>query len=155
MFFCRKCLIAAAAAPKVLTPILVPAATLTEEEEEEEEENEDSTPKMINTSRNTPRTSPTIPPTNPTTKPNKTRMIAITKSILMVWRSLFPNKSCTFAYTMILEHVYSNALPYLIIESVMKMRLFWLLLLIYSLVELLYILFNNLLLGSNSKALSK
>lgn len=89
MFFCRKCLIAAAAAPKVLTPILVPAATLTEEEEEEEEEegeegeNEDSTPKMINASRNTPRTSPTIPPTNPTTKPNKTRMIAITKSILM------------------------------------------------------------------------
>lgn len=90
MFFCRKCLIAAAAAPKVLTPILVPAATLTEEEEEGEEEeeegeegeNEDSTPKMINASRNTPRTSPTIPPTNPTTKPNKTRMIAITKSIL-------------------------------------------------------------------------
>ena len=156
MFFCRKCLIAAAAAPKVLTPILVPAATLTEEEEEEEEgENEDSTPKMINASRNTPRTSPTIPPTNPTTKPNKTRMIAITKSILMVWRSLFPNKSFTFAYTMILEHVYSNALPYLIIESVMKMRLFWLLLLIYCLVELLYIPFNNLLLGSNSKALSK
>ena len=33
MFFCRKCLIAAAAAPKVLTPILVPAATLTEEED--------------------------------------------------------------------------------------------------------------------------
>ena|ERR687889_300110 len=156
MFFCRKCLIAAAAAPKVLTPILVPAATLIEEEEEEEEgENEGSTPKMINASRNTPRTSPTIPPTNPTTKPNKTRMIATTKSILMVWRSLFPNKSCTFAYTMILEHVYSKALPYLIIESVMKMRLFWLLLLIYSLVELLYILFNNLLLGSNSKALSK
>ena len=123
MFFCRKCLIAAAAAPKVLTPILVPAATLTEEEEEEEEEegeNEDSTPKMINASRNTPRTSPTIPPTNPTTKPNKTRMIAITKSILMVWRSLFPNKSFTFAYTMILEHVYSNALPYLIIESVIR-----------------------------------
>src|SRR5918993_216860 len=115
MFFCRKCLIAAAAAPKVLTPILVPAATLTEEEEEEEEEegeNQDSTPKMI-------------------------------------------NASCTFAYTMILEHVYSNALPYLIIESVMKMRLFWQLLLIYSLVELLYTLFNNLLLGSNSKALSK
>ena len=140
----------------MLTPILVPAATLTEEEEEEEEgENEDSTPKMINASRNTPRTSPTIPPINPTTKPNKTRMIAITKSILMVWRSLFPNKSCTFAYTMILEHVYSNALPYLIIESVMKMRLFWLLLLIYCLVELLHILFNNLLLGSNSKALSK
>ena len=92
MFFCRKCLIAAAAAPKVLTPILVPAATLTEEGEEGEEgeeeegeegENEDSTPKMINASRNTPRTSPTIPPTNPTTKPNKTRMIAITKSILM------------------------------------------------------------------------
>lgn len=88
MFFCRKCLIAAAAAPKVLTPILVPAATLTEEGEEGEEEegeegeNEDSTPKMINASRNTPRTSPTIPPTNPTTKPNKTRMIAITKSIL-------------------------------------------------------------------------
>jgi hypothetical protein len=73
----------------------------------------------------------------------------------MVWRRLFPNKSCTFAYTMSLEHVYSNALPYLIIESVMKMRLFWLLLLIYSFVELLYILFNNLLLGSNSKALSK
>ena len=155
MFFCRKWLIAAAAAPKVLTPILVPAATLTEEEEGEEGENEGSTPKMINASRNTPRTSPTIPPTNPTTKPNKTRMIATTKSILMVWRSLFPNKSCTFAYTMILEHVYSKALPYLIIESVMKMRLFWLLLLIYSLVELLYILFNNLLLGSNSKALSK
>jgi hypothetical protein len=105
----------------VLTPILVPAATLTEEGEEEE--NEDSTPKMINASRNTPRTSPTIPPTNPTTKPNKTRMIAITKSILMVWRSLFPNKSCTFAYTMILEHVYSNALPYLIIESPMLQRL--------------------------------
>jgi hypothetical protein len=126
MFFCRKCLIAAAAAPKVLTPILVPAATLTEEEEGEEGEegeNEDSTPKMINASRNTPRTSPTIPPTNPTTKPNKTRMIAITKSILMVWRSLFPNKSCTFTYTMILEHVYSNALPYLIIESVMLQRL--------------------------------
>ena len=108
MFFCRKCLIAAAAAPKVLTPILVPAATLTEEEEEEEGENEDSTPKMINASRNTPRTSPTIPPTNPTTNPNKTRMIAITKSILMVWRSLFPNKSCAFVYTMILEHVYSK-----------------------------------------------
>ena len=123
MFFCRKCLIAAAAAPKVLTPILVPAATLTEEEEEEEEEegeNEDSTPKMINASRNTPRTTPTIPPTNPTTKPNKTRMIAITKSILIVWRSLFPNKNFTFAYTMILEHVYSNALPYLIIESVIR-----------------------------------
>ena len=67
----------------MLTPILVPAATLTEEEEEEEGENEGSTPKMINASRNTPRTSPTIPPTNPTTKPNKTRMIAITKSILM------------------------------------------------------------------------
>ena len=37
MFFCRKCLIAAAVAPKVLTPILVPAATATEEEEEERE----------------------------------------------------------------------------------------------------------------------
>lgn len=94
MFFCRKCLIAAAAAPKVLTPILVPAATLTEEEEEEEEEgeNEDSTPKMINASRNTPRTSPTIPPINPITKPNKTRMITLTKSILIVWRSLSPIK---------------------------------------------------------------
>ena len=107
----------------MLTPILVPVATLTEEEEGEEGENEDSTPKMINASRNTPRTSPTIPPTNPTTKPNKTRMIAITKSILMVWRSLLPNKSCTFTYTMILEHVYSNALPYLIIESPMLQRL--------------------------------
>src|SRR5215208_6552874 len=78
---------------------------------------------MTNASLNTPRTSPTIPPTNPTTKPNKTRMIAITKSILMVWRSLFPNKSCTFAYTMILEHVYSNTLPYLIIQSPMLQRL--------------------------------
>jgi hypothetical protein len=93
MFFCRKCLIAAAVAPKVLTPILVPAATATEEEEEEEgEEKEDSTPKMINASRNTPRTSPTIPPINPITKPNKTRMITITKSILIVWRSLSPIK---------------------------------------------------------------
>jgi hypothetical protein len=95
MFFCRKCLIAAAAAPKVLTPILVPAATATEEEEEEEEEGEekeDSTPKMINASRNTPRTSPTIPPINPITKPNKTRMITLTKSILIVWRSLSPIK---------------------------------------------------------------
>jgi hypothetical protein len=89
MFFCRKCLIAAAAAPNVLTPILVPAATPTEEEEEEKE---DSIPKMINASRNTPRTSPTIPPTNPITKPNKTRMITITKSILIVWRSLSPIK---------------------------------------------------------------
>ena len=95
MFFCRKCLIAAAVAPKVLTPILVPAATATEEEEEGEgegEEKEDSTPKMINASRNTPRTSPTIPPINPITKPNKTRMITITKSILIVWRSLSPIK---------------------------------------------------------------
>jgi hypothetical protein len=97
MFFCRKCLIAAAVAPKVLTPILVPAATATEEEEEEEgkgegEEKEDSTPKMINASRNTPRTSPTIPPINPITKPNKTRMITLTKSILIVWRSLSPIK---------------------------------------------------------------
>jgi hypothetical protein len=95
MFFCRKCLIAAAVAPKVLTPILVPAATATEEEEEEEEEGEekeDSTPKMINASRNTPRTSPTIPPINPITKPNKTRMITLTKSILIVWRSLSPIK---------------------------------------------------------------
>ena len=40
MFFCRKCLIAAAVAPKVLTPILVPAATATEEEEEGEKERE-------------------------------------------------------------------------------------------------------------------
>ena len=95
MFFCRKCLIAAAVAPKVLTPILVPAATATEEEEEEEEEGEekeDSTPKMINASRNTPRTSPTIPPINPITKPNKTRMITLTKSILIVWRSSSPIK---------------------------------------------------------------
>jgi hypothetical protein len=95
MFFCRKCLIAAAVAPKVLTPILVPAATATEEEEEgkgEGEEKEDSTPKMINASRNTPRTSPTIPPINPITKPNKTRMITLTKSILIVWRSLSPIK---------------------------------------------------------------
>jgi hypothetical protein len=97
MFFCRKCLIAAAVAPKVLTPILVPAATATEEEEEGEgkgegEEKEDSTPKMINASRNTPRTSPTIPPINPITKPNKTRMITLTKSILIVWRSLSPIK---------------------------------------------------------------
>jgi hypothetical protein len=91
MFFCRKCLIAAAVAPKVLTPILVPAATATEEEEEGEEK-EDSTPKMINASRNTPRTSPTIPPINPITKPNKTRMITLTKSILIVWRSLSPIK---------------------------------------------------------------
>jgi len=96
MFFCRKCLIAAAVAPKV-TPILVPAATATEEEEEGEgkgegEEKEDSTPKMINASRNTPRTSPTIPPINPITKPNKTRMITLTKSILIVWRSLSPIK---------------------------------------------------------------
>ena len=92
----------AAVAPKVLTPILVPAATATEgegeeegeggEEEEEGEEKEDSTPKMINASRNTPRTSPTIPPINPITKPNKTTMITITKSILIVWRSLSPIK---------------------------------------------------------------
>ena len=75
----------------MVTPILVPAATLTEEEDEEEDkEKEDSTPKMINASRNTPKTSPTIPPINPITKPNKTRMITITKSILIVWRSLFP-----------------------------------------------------------------
>jgi hypothetical protein len=101
MFFCRKCLIAAAVAPKVLTPILVPAATATEEEGEGEgeekedgegEEKEDSTPKMINASRNTPRTSPTIPPINPITKPNNTRMVTITKSILIVWRSLSPIK---------------------------------------------------------------
>ena len=97
MFFCRKCLIAAAVAPKVLTPILVPAATATEEEEEGEgkgegEEKEDSTPKMINASRNTPRTSPTIPPINPITKPNKTRMITLTKSILIIWRCLSPIK---------------------------------------------------------------
>ena len=81
----------------MLTPILVPAATATEEEEEGEgkgegEEKEDSTPKMINASRNTPRTSPTIPPINPITKPNKTRMITLTKSILIVWRSLSPIK---------------------------------------------------------------
>jgi hypothetical protein len=66
MFFCRKCLTAAAVAPKVLTPILVPAATATEGEGEGEEK-EDSTPKMINASRNTPRTRPTIPPINPIT----------------------------------------------------------------------------------------
>ena len=68
----------------MVTPILVPAATPTEEEDEEEDkEKEDSTPKMINASRNTPKTSPTIPPINPITKPNKTRMITITKSILI------------------------------------------------------------------------
>jgi hypothetical protein len=47
---------------------------------------------MINASRNTPKTSPTIPPINPITKPNKTRMITITKSILIVWRGLSPIK---------------------------------------------------------------
>ena len=82
-----------AVAPKVLTPILVPVVRATEgrgrgrRKGEGEEKKGDSTPKMINASRNTPRTSPTIPPINPITKPNKTRMIAITKSILIVWRS--------------------------------------------------------------------
>jgi hypothetical protein len=126
MFFCRKCLTVAAAAPKVLTPILVPAATPTGEEEDGEVK-EDSTPKIINTSLNTPRTSPTIPPTNPITKPNKTRTITVTNSILIVWKSLSPIKVARL-FMMILENSFrmkSLTMYYYRAHFIMYVTILW------------------------------